>query len=95
MTETRIDTTDERRLLAAARAGDERAFGRLVDRHRPGLELFCYLMLGCPREAEELVRDTVLRAWRGRERAEHRASARTWLYRIATHACLDELERRR
>ena len=95
LTETPIDWTDERRLLAAARAGDELAFGRLVDRHRPGLELFCGLMLGCPREAEELVQETVLRAWRGRERAERCASARTWLYRIATHACVDRLERRR
>jgi RNA polymerase sigma-70 factor (ECF subfamily) len=95
MTQPRIDSTDERDLLAAACAGDERAFGRLVGRHRPGLGLFCHLMLGCPREAEELVQETVLRAWRGRERAEDRASARSWLYRIATHACLDELERRR
>jgi RNA polymerase sigma-70 factor (ECF subfamily) len=93
MTETPIYWTDERRLLAAARAGDERAFGRLVDRHRPGLELFCSLMVGCPREAEELVGETVLRAWRERERVERRASARSWLYRIAVHACLDELER--
>jgi len=95
MTETRIDRTDERDLLAAARAGDELAFGRLVDRHRPGLELFCYLMLGCPRDAEELVQEAVLCAWRARERAESGASARTWLYRIAMHACLDELDRRR
>jgi RNA polymerase sigma-70 factor, ECF subfamily len=94
MADIRIDS-DDRRLLAAARSGDERAFGRLVDRHRPGLELFCHLMLGCPRAAEELVQETVLRAWCGREGAEGRVSVRTWLYRIAAHACLDELERQR
>jgi RNA polymerase sigma-70 factor, ECF subfamily len=94
MTEAPIDI-DERHLLAAARAGDERAFGRLVDRHRAGLELYCFLMLGCPHEAEDVVRETVLRAWRGLEPVELRASARIWLYRIATDACLDELERRR
>jgi RNA polymerase sigma-70 factor, ECF subfamily len=95
MAEPRIDSADEARLLAAARAGDERAFGRLVECHRPGLELFCYLMLGCPKEAEELVQETVLRAWRGRERAECRASARAWLYGIAAHACFDDIEPRR
>jgi RNA polymerase sigma-70 factor (ECF subfamily) len=91
VTEAPIDITDERHLLAAARAGDAHAFGRLVDRHRPGLELYCCLMLGCPQKAEDVVQETVLRAWRGLEPVDQSASARIWLYRIATHACFDEL----
>jgi RNA polymerase sigma-70 factor (ECF subfamily) len=70
-------------------------FGRLVHRHRPGLELYCHLMLGCPRKAEDAVQETVLRAWLGLEPVEQRGSARIWLYRIATRACLEELERGR
>ena len=85
---------DERDLLAAAQAGDECAFGRLVDPHRRGLEVYCYLMLGSPNDAHEVVEETVLLAWRRREGFEPSASARLLLFRIATNACLDELERR-
>ena len=95
MTEARVDIADECDLLTAARAGDGRAFGCLVDRHRRGLETYCYLMLGCPHEAGDVVHETVLRAWRELSRVEHGGSARTWLYRIATNACLEEIERHR
>jgi len=90
-----MDIADERDLLAAARGGDERAFGHLVDRHRRGLELYCCLMLGCPHEGKDALHETVLRAWRGLERVEPSASARTWLYRIATDTCLEGLDRDR
>jgi RNA polymerase sigma-70 factor (ECF subfamily) len=95
MTHTPIDRAAEHRLLVAARAGNEQAFGRLVERHRPGLELYCHLMLGCPLEAKNVMQETVLRAWRGRGSPEADASARTWLYRIATQACLDSPDRHR
>jgi RNA polymerase sigma-70 factor, ECF subfamily len=88
------DTTDSRRLLAAAQAGDERAFRHLVEPYRHALEVHCYRMLGSAQEAEDLVQETLLRAWRALERFEPRAQLQTWLYRIATNACLDELERR-
>jgi DNA-directed RNA polymerase specialized sigma24 family protein len=88
------ETADDHALLAAARAGDERAFGRLVVRHRPGLESYCHLMLGCPHQAEEAVRSTVLRAWRGREGGGGPGDARIWLYRLATQACLERIEAR-
>jgi len=85
---------DQRLLLASAQAGDERAFRRLVDPYRRALEVHCYRMLGSAQDAEDVVQETLLRAWRALERFEPRAQFQTWLYRIATNACLDELERR-
>jgi RNA polymerase sigma-70 factor, ECF subfamily len=81
-------------LLARAQAGDERAFRELVQPYRTGLQVHCYRMLGSPLDAEDIVQETLLRAWSALERFEPRASVRTWLYRIATNACLDEIERR-
>jgi RNA polymerase sigma-70 factor (ECF subfamily) len=85
---------EQRMLVAAAQAGDERAFRELVEPYRRALEIHCYRMLGSPHDAEDVVQETLLRAWRGLERFERRAGIKTWLYRIATNACLDEIERR-
>ena len=85
---------DQRLLLAAAQAGDERAFRRLVEPYRHALEVHCYRMLGSAQDAEDFAQETLLRAWRALERFEPRVQFQTWLYRIATNACLDELERR-
>ncbi|MEZ4437932.1 MAG: RNA polymerase subunit sigma-70 [Polyangiaceae bacterium] len=75
--------------LEAARAGDEGAFRALAEPHRRGLLAHCYRMSGSLQEAEELVQDAMLRAWRGLPGFEGRSSFKTWLYRIATHAALD------
>jgi RNA polymerase sigma-70 factor, ECF subfamily len=87
-----MDTGDERSLLAAARAGDEEAFGRFASHHRPGLDRFCLLMLGCPDRAHDAVCETLLRGWRSVDRLATSASARIWLYRLATNVCLEDLD---
>src|SRR5256885_648215 len=73
---------------------DEVEFQRLVEPYRRALEVHCYRMLGSLQDAEDMVQETLLRAWRSLERFESRSSIQTWLYRIATNACLDELRRR-
>ncbi|NDL55518.1 sigma-70 family RNA polymerase sigma factor [Phytoactinopolyspora sp. XMNu-373] len=76
------------------RAGDEPVFAALAERLRRELQVYCYRMVGSFEESEDLVQETFLRAWRARASFEGRASVRAWLYRIATNACLDVLERR-
>jgi RNA polymerase sigma-70 factor (ECF subfamily) len=73
---------------------DESAFSALFESHRAELQVHCYRMLGSLEDAEDLVQETFLRAWRSRRGFEGRSSFRTWLYRIATNACLDSLQRR-
>jgi RNA polymerase sigma-70 factor, ECF subfamily len=74
--------------------GDQQAFENLVRTHRAELHVHCYRMLGSVLDAEDLVQETFLRAWRGRTTFQAQASPRTWLYRIATNACLTALVRR-
>jgi RNA polymerase sigma-70 factor, ECF subfamily len=83
----------EEAVRRAVRAGDEPAFTALAERYRRQLHVHCYRMLGSFEDAEDLVQETFLRAWRGRAGFEGRSLFRTWLYRIATNACLNALER--
>jgi RNA polymerase sigma-70 factor, ECF subfamily len=84
----------ERELLAAARRGDQDAFGRLVEPYRRELHAHCYRMLGSFPDAEDALQDALLGAWRGLSRFERRSSLRSWLYRITTNACLKAIQRR-
>jgi RNA polymerase sigma-70 factor (ECF subfamily) len=67
-------------------------FGALAERHRRELHIHCYRMLGNFDEAEDLVQETLLRAWRRRETLEREERLRAWLYKIATNACLDHIK---
>ncbi|MGH8981037.1 MAG: RNA polymerase subunit sigma-70 [Acidimicrobiales bacterium] len=78
-------------LLERARGGDEAAFAELVFGHRRELHLHCYRMLGSISDADDLVQDTMLAAWRGIAGFAGRSSLRSWLYRIATNRCLNAI----
>ena len=86
--------TAEQALLEAVRGGREDAFREIVENHRAELHAHCYRMLGSLHDAEDALQDTLLRAWRGLPGFGGRSSLRTWLYRIATNACMDAIARR-
>jgi RNA polymerase sigma-70 factor, ECF subfamily len=87
-------TTSEQELLEAARHGDERAFTQLIGLHRGVLHAHCYRMLGSVQDAEDALQETLLNAWRALPQFGGRSSLKSWLYRIATNACLKTIERR-
>ena len=73
----------------SARSSADISFEALAERHRRELMVHCYRITGSVQDAEDLVQETLLAAWRGRDGYEGRASMRTWLYRIATNRCLN------
>src|SRR5215471_10643757 len=88
-----METPPQTALVLAAQAGDQRAFAALVDAYRRALLVHCYRMLGSFHDAEDLVQETLLRAWEKRATLTSPGSYRAWLYRIATNVCLNTLRR--
>jgi len=80
--------------LARAQAGDEQAFRELTDPYRAELQVHCYQILGSVADAEDMLQETLLAAWRGLKSFEGRSSLRTWLHKIAANGCLNALRDR-
>ena len=80
-------TFNDRTLLDRARAGDQRAFGELLDHHWAGLYALCGLMLGDPEVARRVLSEVVVVAWRERNRVTPVGDPRAWLYRTALRMC--------
>jgi len=78
-------------LLARARSGDGGAFAELTGPFRRELQVHCYRILGSVADAEDMLQETMMAAWRGLDQFEERASLRTWLHAIATNKCLNQL----
>lgn len=85
----------ETRLVAAAAAGDHEAFRRLVEPIRRELHLLSYRMLGSFHDAEDVLQDAQLKAWRGLNAYDGRASFRTWMFKVVMNTTLDALRTRR
>ncbi|MEV1122117.1 RNA polymerase subunit sigma-70 [Actinosynnema sp. NPDC049800] len=94
MADDRLPGGDEATFIAAVRSDDTARFALLTERYRRELQAHCYRMLANYEDSQDLAQETFLRAWRKRESFRGHAALRTWLYRIATNACLDFLEKR-
>lgn len=88
-----METPTQTALVLAAQAGDQKAFETLADAYRRELLVHCYRMVGSLSDAEDLVQETLLRAWEKRATLTSPQSYRAWLYRIATNLCLNRLTR--
>src|SRR5689334_24322261 len=81
----------EQAILERAQAGEEQAFQALVEPYRRELQVHCYRLTGSLTDAEDMLQETLLAAWRGLAGFQERSSLRSWLYRIATNQCLNAL----
>lgn len=90
-----MPTEFEQQRLEAAQQGDSQQFGDLAEPYRRELQVHCYRILGSLHEAEDMVQETMVKAWKRLDTYEGRASFRAWLYKIATNTCLDYLDQRR
>jgi RNA polymerase sigma-70 factor (ECF subfamily) len=85
----------ESEYLFAARQGDHQKFSELTEPYRRELQVHCYRILGSLHESEDMVQETMLKAWKRLDTYEGRASFRSWLYKIATNSCLDFLDQKK
>ena len=92
---TKISMDQQSEWLRSARAGDQQAFEKLLEPYQREILVHCYRILGSFEDAEDLSQETLLRVWKRLDSFEERSSLRTWLYKIATNACLDALDQRR
>jgi len=81
--------------VATTPNNEHKSFQKIVEAHRGELLAHCYRFTGSLHDAEDLVQETFLKAWRGIENFEGRSSLRSWLYRIATNACLNAVARKK
>jgi RNA polymerase sigma-70 factor (ECF subfamily) len=88
-------TLDETTHLNAARQADQEAFAQLIDPYRRQILVHCYCILGSFEDAEDMLQETLLRAWKRLDSFQGRSSLRAWLYKVATNASLDALDSRR
>lgn len=85
---------NEKSLVEAAQGGDHEAFRRLTDPLRRELQVHCYRMLGSLHDAEDVLQESLLRAWQKLHTFRGRGRFRGWLYKITTNVCLNALKRR-
>lgn len=90
-----MDAPEDAQAVARARDGDSEAFRALVERHSRALFHLAYRITGNEAEAEDVVQETFVRAWRALDRFEARAQVGSWLHRIAANAALDVVRARR
>ena len=90
-----IQIDEQAEHLASARAGNQEAFEKLVEPYRREILVHCYRILGSFEDAEDISQEILLRVWKRLDSFEGRSSLRSWLYKIATNACLDALDSRR
>ena len=86
---------DQTKYLESAREGNQEAFAQLIEPHRHELLVHCYRILGSFDDAEDMLQETLVRAWKRLDTFERRSSLRAWLYKVATNVCLDALDTRK
>src|SRR5947207_4412508 len=90
-----MDASEAAAVLARARQGDQRAFGALVERHSRSVFRLAFRMTGNEQDAEDLVQETFLKAYKQLHRFDGRSAFGTWLYRIAANCSLDLIRARK